>query len=393
MRRDAVRRATVVGAALLTLAGLGWVVATQGPMAPVPVTTARAEAATLTPTVFGIGTIEARRAYELGPTAPGRVLRVMVDEGDRVAAGQLLAEMDPVDAEVRIEAARAALARATQGVAAAAAQLAEAEGRHRLAQATVRRYEQLHGQGFYSGDAVDARRHEAQAAEAAAAAARAAQVAARAETARAAADLEAAQRQRGQLRLAAQSDGIVAARHADPGATLVAGQSLLTVVDPASLQVRARIDQGRAGSLAPGQPVQIVLRSRPGQPMAGRVDRLGWVSDAVTEERIVDIAFVQPPSGVSIGELAEVTVALPPVHALAVPSASIKRDALQASVWRPVDGRARRQPVVVGVADREGRTQVVAGLEAGDTVIVHSGKPLAQDLRVQVASLRAAGAR
>jgi multidrug efflux pump subunit AcrA (membrane-fusion protein) len=374
---------TVVAAVLLALAGFVWFVATEGPMAPVRVTTAEAAEATLAPTVFGIGTIEARRSHLLGPTAAGRVLRVLVDQGERVGAGQLLAEMDPVDFELRIEAARASLARAREGVAAAAAQLAEAGSRAGLAASTVVRYEQLHAQAFYSGDAVEAKRHEAQAAAAAEQAARASLAAAQAEAQRAAAELDAVQRQRGQLRLLAPADGVVAARHADPGTTLVAGQALLTVVDPGDLWLRARIDQGRAGGIAVGQPTTVVLRSRPGAPLAGRVERLGWISDAVTEERIVEIGLAAAQSGVSIGELAEVDVHLPPVAGLSVPSAAIRRSEAGATVWREVDGRARRQVVAVGVTDAAGRTQVVAGLAGGDTVIVHSVQPLAEGLRVK----------
>lgn len=376
-------KGAVVAAALAALAGFAWVVATQGPMAPVRVTTAEAEEATLAPTVFGVGTIEARRSHVLGPTAAGRVLRVRVDQGDKVRVGQLLAEMDPVDLELRIDAARAARSRAREGVAAAQAQLAEAGSRARLAASTVVRYEQLHAQKFYSGDAVEGKQHEAQAAAAAEQAARASLAAAHAEAERAAAELDAVRRQRGQLRLLAPADGVVAARHADPGTTLVAGQALLTIVDPGDLWMRARIDQGRAGGIAVGQPATVVLRSRPGAPLAGRVERLGWISDAVTEERIVEIAFAEVQTGVSIGELAEVTVRLPTVAALAVPSASIRRGGAGAAVWRQVDGRARRQAVAVGAADARGRTQIVAGLAKGDTVIVHSVQPLSEDLRVK----------
>ncbi len=359
------RRWAITAAALVVLAGFGWIVATQGPMAPVRVTTARAEQAELAPTVFGIGTVEAHRSHVLGPTAAGRVLRVLVDEGERVAAGQLLAEMDPVDLELRVDAARAAQARALQGTAAAQAQLAEAGSRSRLAAATVSRYEQLHAQRFYSGDAVEAKRHEAQAAAAAEQAATASLAAAQAEARRVAAELDAVQRQRGQLRLLAPADGVVAARHADPGTTLVAGQPLLTVVDPAGLRLSARIDQARAGGIAVGQPATVVLRSRPGAALAGRVERLGWVADAVTEERIVEIAFDETPVGISLGELAEVTVQLPRVAALAVPSAGIRRAEGGAAVWRYADGRAKRQAIAVGAADAGGRTQVVSGLARG----------------------------
>jgi len=79
-------------------------------------------------------------------------------------------------------------------------------------------------------------------------------------------------------------------------------------MEPASLWLRVRVDQGRAGGLALGLPAAIVLRSHPAAPLRGKVVRLEPVSDSVTEERIAMIAFEQVPQGLSIGELAEVTL-------------------------------------------------------------------------------------
>lgn len=61
---------------------------------------------------FGIGQVEARHSWMVGPTVAGRVLSVKVDVGDTVQPGQLLAEMDPVDLEQRLAALDASLARA-----------------------------------------------------------------------------------------------------------------------------------------------------------------------------------------------------------------------------------------------------------------------------------------
>ena len=83
----------VSGARLL----LGWLVTSQGPLAPAKVTVAKVEQGPLVASTFGIGTVEARRGYALGPTVASRVLRVLVDQGDTVKAGQLVAELDPVD--------------------------------------------------------------------------------------------------------------------------------------------------------------------------------------------------------------------------------------------------------------------------------------------------------
>jgi HlyD family secretion protein len=69
---------------LALLLAFGVIVARSGPLAPTRVTVANVGEGAITPALFGIGTIEARRAYLIGPTTAGRVLRVLVDVGDRV---------------------------------------------------------------------------------------------------------------------------------------------------------------------------------------------------------------------------------------------------------------------------------------------------------------------
>jgi HlyD family secretion protein len=143
--------------ALLLLAALACVMMRAGPLAPVRVTVAQAAEGSLSPSLFGIGTVEARRAYLIGPTAAGRVREVAVDVGDRVAAGQLLAEMDPVDLDARQAALDASIARADSAIAAAQAAREDARVRQTLAATEARRYVELGAQNFISAGAVEAR--------------------------------------------------------------------------------------------------------------------------------------------------------------------------------------------------------------------------------------------
>ena len=104
------RWAWLTGAGAAVLLAFGWVATTSGPLAPIKVTLTQVATGTITPSLFGIGTVEARRAYLIGPTVAGRVARVLVDVGDRVKAGQLLAEMEPVDLDARVGSSSAAAA-------------------------------------------------------------------------------------------------------------------------------------------------------------------------------------------------------------------------------------------------------------------------------------------
>lgn len=377
------RNLLLILGALAFVAAFVWLLTTRGPLAPVGVETATVTRADLSPSVYGIGTVEARQAYAVGPIQAGRVLRVLVDQGDAVKAGQLLAEIDPVDLRQRAEAASSAAARARQTSQAAQAQVAEADSRARLAQANSARYQALVRQNFVAKEMADSRRHEAAAAEAALVAARASATGAQRDIGRAEAELRGIDQLRNSLKLLSPIDGVVTAREAEAGATVVGGQAVLRLVDPARLWVRARIDQARAQGVRVGQAANIVLRSAPGAALPGKVARIELQSDAVTEERIVNVAFDTASAQQYLGELAEVSIRLPGAHdALTVPRAAVSTLGNQTGVWRSVNGRARFQTVRVGMQTAE-RVQIVSGLNAGDSLIVYSAKQIDDGVRVR----------
>ena len=216
---------------LVLLAAFAWVALRTGPMAPVEVTVATVEARPIAPALFGIGTVEARFTHRIGPTFPGRVESVSVQPGERVLAGQVLAEMDPLDLDESIAAREAAVRRAGSAVLAADAQLREAEARARYAAAQATRYAQLASSGTVSREAHDAKRQEAEVAAAGVASMRANRAASGAELARVQAERDGLLRQRDKLRLVSPVDGLVSRREADAGTTLVAGQAVVEVLE------------------------------------------------------------------------------------------------------------------------------------------------------------------
>lgn len=357
----------------------------NAPMGETRVTIVQTAQGELTPEIFGIGTIEARRSFLLGPTQASRVTRVLADQGDAVKAGQLLAELDPVDLDERFDSAGSARQRAASVAEGAEAQLREAASRHVLADTSAKRFRELRQKGFVSQDATDAKQHEANAAAAADEAAQAALASARKDIARLDSDRAGLGKQRAQYRLKSPIDGLIIARDAEPGSTVVAGQAVLRLIDPTSLWIKARIDQGRAGGIALGQPVQVRLRSRPQVPLAGQVARIDATSDSVTEERLVAITLDQPPAEIAVGELLEVTIRLPSArNALFIPTAALRRLNQQSGVWRIEDGRTRFVNVRTGVQTLTGQTQVLEGLAQGDAVIHHAAQELKVGDRVRV---------
>lgn len=365
---------------------LVYVALRSGPLAPIPVTATVVAERSVTPSLFGIGTVESRYTYRIGPTAVGRVRQVNVQVGDRVQQGQLLGEMDPVDLDDRIAAQDAALKRAESIMQAAEAQARDAAARKSYAESQGARYEQLLQARSVSEEAVEAKRQDRQVTEAGLAAARANLEAARLELARIRADREGLIQQRASLRLLAPVAGLVAARNADPGTTVVAGQSVVEVIDPASLWIHVRFDQLRVSGLRAGLPAQIVLRSQEGDRLAGRVLRVEPLADSVTEETLAKVTFAALPKRLpSLGELAEVTVALSALPAApAVPNASLQRVNGRLGVWRLDAEQLHFAPVKVGAADLEGWTQIREGLKSGDRVVVYSQRALNSRSRVKV---------
>ena len=308
--------------------------------------------------------MEARTTYHVGPTVAGRVLRLSVEVGERVAAGQILGEMDAVDFDERLRAQAAAVQRAQ-------ASLKDAQARQQQAQTQATRYSQLLAVRATSEETATARQQDL-------ASANAALAGSQAELARLRAELEALRTQRGQLRLRAPADALVTARLAEPGSTVVPGQAVVDLVDPASLWVNVRFDQTSSAGLRANLPAQVLLRSDTTAPLAGRVLRVEPLADAVTEETLAKVVLTTLPTPLPpLGTLAEVTITLPELAAApTIPNAALRRVGGKMGVWELGADGLRFAPLVLGQADLDGQVQVHSGLKEGARIVVYSEKEL-----------------
>ncbi len=369
---------------LVALIPVGWLLYSKGPLGPPRVTVAAVQQQSFKAGVFGIGTVDARLTYAIGPTQAGRVYKVFADQGDKVAAGKVLGEMDPVDLEQKVTGAAASVAKAQSSLLATEALVRDTASRRTLARTSAERYNALFKADALSREIVDVKNNEANAAKSTHESAQAAMEAARGEVARARADYAALVSQRNNLQLISPVDGLVVSRDAEPGATVVAGQSVFRLIDPATLWIRTRIDQGRFQGITVGQPAMIVLRSRPDKQLAGKVVRLEVQADSVTEERFVNVAFNEAPGVLPLGELAEVTIDFPPVaNALVVPAAAVKKQGKQNGVWLLEGNTLRFQPVEIGAQSLDGKVQILKGISLQDNVVVYSQQLLSDGMKVR----------
>ncbi len=372
---------------LLVIAGIVALIALKGPLAPVTVEVTRLHAGDLHPAVFGIGTVEARRAYAIGPTRAGRLLTLRVDHGDKVSKRELLGRMDPVDLSERMSSASLVIEKTEHLVEAAQAEVDEAKTLARQARKEQARYHKLTEQHQVSQEEAEKKASDARAAQDRVDMAVAQLAGVRHDYQRSKEDLKALQAQFDELKLFSPANGLIVAREVEPGSVVVAGTPILRMIDPATLWVRARIDQAKSAGIHIGQPADITLRSQPGRPLKGRVERLELIADSLTEERWVDVGFDVIPEDLSIGMLSNVTIHLPRIpQAEWVPGSAIQRRAGKTGVWRVIDARAVFTPVSIGARTLDGKAQVLDGLNSRDRVVAHAPKPLADGDRVKVAA-------
>ncbi|QOX78191.1 efflux RND transporter periplasmic adaptor subunit [Trichlorobacter lovleyi] len=375
-------RRLILFAALVPLVLLFfYVVLRSGPLAPVEVMVATVSTQTIRPAVFGVGTVEARYSYQVGPTAAGRIKQLYVQVGDRVRAGQLLGEMDPVDLNDRLQAQQAAVKRAEANV-------QDAEARQRYAHAQAKRYGELLPLKATSEEIVSAKRQELQTADAAL-------IAAREERSRLQSEYTGLRSQQGNLHLVAPVAGLITLRGAEPGTTVVAGQTVIELIDPASVWVNTRFDQIAANGLKAGLPARIELRSRKGMLLSGTIARIEPKADSITEEVLAKVLFARVPENLPpLGELAEVTIDLPPAAAtLVLPNAALHRLDNRTGVWRVSKAGVEFVAVKPGATDLDGRVQILEGLQNGDQVVLYSAKALTRKSRIKLVEKLSVGRR
>jgi HlyD family secretion protein len=367
----------------------------------VPVDVAEVKRAPLTVTVEEEGKTRVAERYHVSAPVAGYVRRIDLDAGDAVVLGQVLAVIEPArsvaldprtraQAQAQANAAAAALAAAQQNAAAAAAAA-------QLAQQERMRAESLRRSNFVSAQALDAARTAETRTLAAAAAAQHAVRVARfdLETARAALASTARLAAGGAAEtLTVRSP--VAARvlklmHESEGA-VAAGQPLLEIGDPASLEVEVEVLSTHAVKIAPGSKV-ILDRWGGAQAVEGRVrvvEPSGYTKVSalgVEEQRVrVIVDFTSPREAwarLGDGYRVEARFVLwEGRDVLQLPTSALFR---QGEGWAAfvVDGRrVRLKPVELG--QRAGlATQVLSGLRAGDRVVAHPDETIRDGVRVK----------
>ena len=208
------------------------------------------------------GRIEAERV-DVATKFGGRLKEILVNEGDMVEAGQVLARLDTAQIEAQLREAEAGVRAAEQGLAEARAVLAERNSNLTFAEQELFRAETLGERGYAPGETIDLRRTQKVAAAAAVESAKAAIASAQARIEAAQATVDRLRADLGDYALTAPRAGRVQYRLAEPGEVLGAGARVVTLLDLTDVSMTIYLPTAQAGRLAYGAEARLVFDAVP----------------------------------------------------------------------------------------------------------------------------------
>ncbi|HUG52836.1 MAG TPA: efflux RND transporter periplasmic adaptor subunit [Vicinamibacteria bacterium] len=341
-------RATAVVAVLLVLGGVGFLnrsrlglskaEASSSPPAPAPDKDKKEkEPAVVSTEAVSVGSISvfttatanlvAEDEVKILAEAEGKVVRLLVEEGDFVPKGGTLCLIDPADAALAVQ-------KAELGVP--------------FAQLTLDRSEQMAAEKLISSQELDKARYERDLAVQTLA--------------------EARHRLR-KTTVTAPFAGRVTVRKVQPGQNLKLGEELFTFADFDPLVARIFLPEREVLGLAAGREVRLTLRAAGETRFRGRIRQVSPVVDTASGTVKVTVEAVQPPAQVRPGAFVSVEVLRETrTDALLVPRPAIVRELQEAYVFVAEGKTARKRIVELGLEEGD-RVEVLSGLAAGETVV------------------------
>ncbi len=298
--------------------------------------------------ITAAGTVALRRETSLGFTSAGRVIRISVNEGDRVTRGQLLAALDPTTT---------------------ASTLASAEAERVRAGREYDRSRELFAKGWVPRPRVDGAEAALRAAEA---------------------NVRSAGFQAANSRIVAPSSGVVLSRLADPGQVVAAGAPVVIVGEAASGYVlRLAVADADAGSLRVGTPAEVRIGAlggaADGATITGRIIEIAGRADPATGTYLIEVALpadARLRSG-QIGTARMISQGNGTTALAVPPQAVFAARAGEGFVYVIVDGKARIRRVALAETT-DSSIRVLDGLRAGERVAITGIDRLSEGESVRV---------
>ena len=316
-----------------------------------------------------IGTVRASETAQLSAQMMGNVTSMNVREGDTVSQGQVLATIDPSQAQAGLERAQAAFSAAQH-------ELAAAQSERTLAESTLKRYDTLFERKSVSPQEYDEVKARFQNAAARTEAAQAGQSQARAAVTQAQAAF-------GYTKIRAPFNGVVTERKVDPGALAAPGMSLLTVESTGRYRLEVNVDEASLRFVKEGQVVPVALDAYPDKQISGKLAQIVPAADPASRTFLVKIELPHDTvlrSGLS----GRANFSRGERPSLVLPkTAVVERGALKGVYVVGADQVASLRYVTVGdtIGDR---FEVLSGLTAQESIVLSPGDRELGGKRVEV---------
>ncbi len=310
--------------------------------------------------LFYTGTLEAWQKINITPDTGGKIARIYVNEGDRVAKGQVLAELDTQAIELQLKQAEAALA--------------VAQARYNDSRTNLDRMERLYKEKAVSDQQVEQIRLAFEASRA------------QLDQAQAAVNLT-----RHNLQVAimqAPFGGIIASKNADVGdvinpmmGSFSAASGVLTLVDFSRIKIRVDISPSDIIRIKKGQMAILRVPSLPGQEFRGTIHVVNLAADPLTKKFGIEVAVDNPDLVLRPGTFGEIVLEISTHEdALVVPQKAILSNKY---VFIVEDGKAAKREVVLGLQNST-MVEITIGLVEGDEVIVEGNFGLEEGAAVEI---------
>lgn len=339
--------------------------------APVPVPVLQVETRPFTAAVPVTGTLISNSRVDVKAETTGRLVKFPKEEGDRVAAGEAVAWVDPENYQLAIRQAQSAV------------QVAEATlGRAKVMESHSRSEFERARNLIKSGGITD---KDLKSAELAEQDARAQTALVEAQLGQARAALETANKRLRDTVIHAPVAGEIQKKHVNPGAYVEPPTAVMTIVDNRRLEIECLVPTSDLGPIRPGQKVRFTVNAFPGAAFEGRVIEINPAVDADSRSAKVRIGVENPSGKIKAGMFAQGEILTGVAsRAIVIPASAVYRDdrsAKESYVFVAENGKAARRSVLIG-RERDNMLEIARGLKAGDALITEQSIELAEGVRV-----------
>jgi membrane fusion protein, multidrug efflux system len=303
------------------------------------------------------GALSPDREAMVRAQVPGAVMKVNVDQGMRVSAGQSLAQIDDRTLRDAFLSARSGFNAATNAAERAKRDLERME---RLAQAGAIAERDLE-QARLGNSGAESQLADAQA------------------------RLTMAQKQLDDAQIRAPFAGIVSVRSVSEGDVVAPGAALFSIVDPVGMRFEAAVPAAQLSQVKVGAPVSFSVSGYPDRRFSGKVARINPTVDQGTGQVRIVVSVPNASSNLVSGLFADGRVASERRQGLTAPYAAVDLRGLKPTVLRLKGGVAERVEVTLGVRDEDlERYEVLTGVAAGDTLLVGAAQGITPGSAVRV---------